>query len=121
MHLLHAELLDELANKGFAIAPGDLGENIMTRGIDLLALPSGTRLTIGGRAQVEITGLRNPCQQLNDFAPGLMAAVLDRDAEGNLIRKAGVMAVVTAGGEIKPGDGIEVELPAPPHCRLEPV
>ena len=121
VHLLHAELLDELATKGFAIAPGDLGENITIRGIDLLALPSGTRLAVGPRAQVEITGLRNPCQQLDDFAPGLMAAVLDRDAEGNLIRRAGVMAVVTAGGEIKPGDGIEVELPPLPHCRLEPV
>ena len=121
VHLIHAELFDELAAKGFAIAPGDLGENITTRGIDLLTLPTGTRLAIGGRAEVEITGLRNPCQQLDDFAPGLMAAVLDRDAKGNLIRKAGVMAIVTAGGEINPGDGIEVRLPAPPHRRLEPV
>lgn len=120
VHLIHAELFDELAGKGFAVAPGDIGENIATRGIDLLALPTGARLTIGP-AVIEVTGLRNPCHQLNLFQPGLMDAVLDRDADGGLVRKAGVMGVVLAGGEVRPGDAIEVALPPPPHHRLLPV
>jgi MOSC domain-containing protein YiiM len=119
VHLIHAELHDELLKKGFEIAPGQMGENITTRGIDLLGLPTGTRLHIGG-AVIEITGLRNPCSQLDSVAPGLMAAVLDRDAAGNVIRKAGVMAIVIASGEVRPGDVIQVELPAV-HRALEPV
>ncbi|HWD58522.1 MAG TPA: MOSC domain-containing protein [Stellaceae bacterium] len=121
VHLVHAELMDELEAAGFRIAPGAMGENVTTRGVDLLGLPAGTRLKIGGAALVEVTGLRNPCAQLNKIAPGLMNATLDRDAEGNLIRKAGIMGVVLAGGEIRPGDRIEVEWPAAPHHRLEPV
>lgn len=121
VHLIHGELLDELAGRGYALAPGDLGENILTRNLVLLDLPTGTRLSIGRRVVVELTGLRNPCQQLNHFAPGLMDAVLGRDDEGRLIRKAGVMAVVIAGGEVCPGDTIAVELPAPPLRPLEPV
>jgi hypothetical protein len=108
VHLLHAELFDELMAAGFAVWPGDLGENITTRGIDLLGLSTGTRLAIGG-AVVEITGLRNPCSQLDRFQQGLMAAVLDRDAGGQLVRKAGVMAVVVAGGEVRPGDPIGIQ------------
>jgi MOSC domain-containing protein YiiM len=50
-----------------------------------------------------------------------MAAVLDRDAQGNLIRKAGVMGIVIADGEVQPGHSIDVELPPEPHCPLEPV
>jgi MOSC domain-containing protein YiiM len=118
VHLLHAELHDELAAAGFAVAPGDLGENVTTRGLDLLALPAGTRLQLGTAAVVELTGLRNPCIQLDRFQPGLMAATLDRDARGELIRKAGVMAIVVAGGEVRPGDGVRVELPPPPHRPL---
>jgi MOSC domain-containing protein YiiM len=98
-----------------------MGENVTTRGIDLLALPTGARLALGAECVVEVTGLRNPCAQLDAFQDGLMSAVLDRDGAGNLVRKAGVMAVVVTGGEVRPGDGILVELPAAPHTPLEPV
>jgi MOSC domain-containing protein YiiM len=108
VHLLHAELFDELMMAGFAVWPGDLGENITTRGIDLLGLSTGTRLLIG-EAIIEITGLRNPCSQIDRFQQGLMAAVLDRDDRGQLVRKAGVMGIVVAGGEVKAGDPIRVE------------
>ena len=121
VHLVHAELHDELRAAGFDVASGQMGENVTTHGIDLLALPAGTRLRIGAHAELEVTGLRNPCTQLNGIQDGLMAAVLDRDASGNLVRKAGVMAIVLATGEIRPGDPIEVELPAEPHAPLEPV
>lgn len=121
VHLIHAELLDELADKSFSVAPGVMGENVTTRGIELLALPAGTRLRLGPGAVVEVTGLRNPCLQLDGIAPGLMKAVLDRDAEGNLIRKAGIMAVVLEGGEVKPGDTIGIDLPPAPHRALAPV
>ena len=109
VHLIHAELFDELAGQGFAIEPGQMGENVTTRGINLLGLSAGTRLRLGGEAVIEITGLRNPCHQLNGLAPGLMAATLDRDADGELIRKAGVMAVVITDGEIAVGDAIALE------------
>ena len=121
VHLLHQELLAEVGASGFAVAPSDLGENITTRGIDLLQLPRGTLLRIGSSAVVEVTGLRNPCDQIDRFQKGLKAAVLGRASDGSLIRKAGVMGVVTAGGIVRPHDDILVELPAPPHCALEPV
>jgi MOSC domain-containing protein YiiM len=121
VHLIHAELMDELEAAGFRLWPGAMGENVTTRGVDLLGLPTGAKLRLGDKAVIEVTGLRNPCRQLNDFQPGLMNATLDRDADGNLIRKAGIMGVVRAGGEVKPGDAIAVELPAAPHRRLEPV
>ncbi len=121
VHLIHAELHDELRAAGFAVTPGAMGENITTRGIALLALPTGTRLRLGDEAVVEITGLRNPCTQLEGLQQGLMAATLDRDAEGNLIRKAGVMAVVLVGGVVRPDDAITVELPPAPHQPLLPV
>ncbi len=121
VHLIHAELHDELAGRGFSVGAGEMGENVTTRGIDLLGLPAGTRLRLGADAVVEITGLRNPCKQLEKLQTGLMAAVLDRDHAGELVRKAGVMAVVVAGGDVFPGDPIAVELPAPPHRRLQPV
>ncbi len=98
-----------------------MGENITTRRVDLLALPTGARLRIGEHAMVEVTGLRNPCAQLNDIQAGLMEAALDRDEQENLIRKAGVMAVVLIGGEVRPGDAIMAELPRPPHRSLRPV
>lgn len=121
VHLIHAELHDELLERGFSISPGQMGENISTRGIDLLGLPAGTHLHIGPEAVVEITGLRNPCTQLDGIQPGLMQAVLDRDAAGNLIRKAGVMGIVLKGGVVRPGDEIGVELPAEPWKGLERV
>jgi len=121
VHLIHAELMDELEAAGFRVAPGVMGENVTTRGLDLLGLPTGTRLRLGDAALIEVTGLRNPCAQLNKIQPGLMNATLDRDPAGNLIRKAGVMATVLAGGEIRPGDPIAIELPAEPRRQLEPV
>lgn len=121
VHLIHAELFEELRARGYAVMPGDLGENITTRGIDLLALPTGTRLHLGRNAVVEVTGLRNPCVQLDKFQAGLMAAVLDRDANGALIRKAGVMSIVLAGGDVRAGDVIAVEPPMLPHSPLAPV
>lgn len=121
VHLIAAELFDELASKGFAVAPAELGENVTTRGVDLLALPRGTRLRLGARAVVELTGLRNPCGQIERHQPGLLAAVLDRAPDGELVRKAGVMAVVIASGTVRPGDAIGIELPALPHERLERV
>jgi MOSC domain-containing protein YiiM len=120
VHLIHHELFEELKAKGYAVAPGELGENITTQGLDLLALPAGTRLRLGA-AVVQVTGLRNPCTQLDRFAPGLMQAVLGRDANGQLVRKAGIMAIVIAGGMVCPGDRIATELPGQPHVALEPV
>ncbi len=121
VHLIHAELFDELKTKGFAIVAGDMGENITTKDIDLLNLPCGTHLHIGDTAVVEVTGLRHPCKQLDDFQPGLMNAVLYRDSEGGLVRKAGIMGVVKLGGSVKPGDRIQIELPPEPHEKLQPV
>ncbi len=121
VHLIHGELLDELAGAGFRVGPGVMGENVTTRGIDLLGLPRGARLRIGPEAIVEITGLRNPCSQLDDYQRGLTAAVLGRNPDGSLIRKAGVMGVVLAGGRVAGGDRILVELPAPPYQALERV
>jgi MOSC domain-containing protein YiiM len=107
VHLLHRELLQELETQGFVIGPGDIGENILTSGVDLLGLPSDAVLRLGETAEVRVTGLRNPC--------------VGRDSAGNLIRKAGVMAVVLTSGEVGPGDPIEIRLPTGPHRRLVPV
>ena len=121
VHLIHAELHDALREAGFKVSAGNMGENITTRGVYLLGLPRGARLRLGSAAVVEVTGLRNPCAQLDRFQPGLMAAVLGRDADGNLVRKAGVMGIILAGGEVRPGDAIGVEEPPEPHGRLERV
>jgi MOSC domain-containing protein YiiM len=121
VHLIHAELFDELRAKGFLVRPGELGENITTSGVNLLALPTGTRLHLGASAVVEVTGLRNPCIQIDNFQKGLMAATLDRDRGGNLVRKAGVMSVVIMDGDVRPGDAIRVEMPGEPHQPLQPV
>ena len=121
VHLMHEELFDELRAGGFNVGPGAIGENVTTRGIDLLALPRGARLRLGPAAVIEITGLRNPCRQIDAFQRGLTAAVLDRDPEGRLIRKAGVMAIVITGGDVKAGDVIMVELPVGEQCALLPV
>jgi MOSC domain-containing protein YiiM len=121
VHLIHAELHDELAGRGFPVRAGEMGENVTTRGIDLLGLPTGARLALGADAVVELTGLRNPCVQLDRFQDGLMSAVLDRAEDGSLIRKAGVMSIVLAEGDVRPGDAVRVELPRAPHRALQPV
>ncbi len=121
VHLIQSELHDLLRETGFDVAPGAMGENVTTQGIDLLSLPSGACLHLGDDAVVEITGLRNPCAQLDGLEPGLMAATLGRDEQGQLIRKAGIMAIVLVGGEVGPGDPIRVALPPEPHRPLLPV
>ena len=121
VHLIHGELFDELAARGFGVQPGQLGENLTTRSIDLLALPRDTELHIGPDVVLRVTGLRNPCPQIENFEAGLLKAVVDRDADGHVVRKAGIMSIVLAGGVVKPGDAIGVRLPALPHERLERV
>ncbi|GGX13887.1 MOSC domain-containing protein [Streptomyces chryseus] len=121
VHLIHGELFDELRREGFTVQPGELGENITTSGIDLLGLPEGTLLHIGDEAVVEVTGLRNPCRQIDAFQDGLLKQVVGRDAQGNIVRKAGIMGVVKAGGVVRPGDRLEIVLPAEPHRPLERV
>ncbi|MBB2900557.1 MOSC domain-containing protein YiiM [Kineococcus radiotolerans] len=121
VHLLQGELHDELRERGFEVGPGQLGENITTRGLDLLHLPRGARLHLGEEAVVEITGLRNPCAQINAFQPGLLKAVTPRDPDGEVVRKAGVMGVVVRGGRVRAGDRVEVEVPPQPWEVLQPV
>jgi len=121
VHLIHSELFNELRQQGFYVEPGQMGENITTRGLDLLGLPTGTKLYIGEIAVIEITGLRNPCAQIDNFQSGLLIAVLDHDENGNLVRKAGVMGIVLAGGEVRVGDRVRVSLPTEPYRPLERV
>jgi MOSC domain-containing protein YiiM len=121
IHLIHAELFDELREQGFEVGPGQLGENVTTRGVDLLALPRGAHLRLGPDAVVEVTGLRNPCAQIDEFMPGLLKAVLHRAPDGSLMRKAGIMGVVIAGGGVAAGDVVAVELPDGPHEPLDRV
>ncbi|MFI2370709.1 MOSC domain-containing protein [Streptomyces sp. NPDC018833] len=121
VHLIHEELFAEVAAAGFEVAPGALGENVTTTGIDLLSLPVGTLLGLGAEAVVEVTGLRNPCVQIDAFQDGLLRQVVGRDASGAIVHKAGIMSVVRTGGVVRPGDPITVELPAGPHRRLERV
>lgn len=121
VHLMHAELFDELRTAGYEVAPGDLGENVTTRGLDLLGLPAGTRLRLGADALVEVTGLRNPCLQIDRFRSGLLKHVVGRGEAGEIVRKGGIMGVVLEGGQVRPGDVVLAELPAPPHRPLERV
>ncbi len=121
VHLIHQELLDELVARGFEVGPGEIGENILTRGIDLLGLATGTRFTFPSGASLKITGLRNPCVQLNSHSPGLMNALIDRGPSGNLVRKGGVMAIVLTAGEVFAGDEVQIDLPPEPHRPLMPV
>lgn len=121
VHLIHEELFAEVGEAGFTVKPGELGENITTRGLDLLGLPTGTLLRIGAEAVVEVTGLRNPCPQIDGFRRGLLKRVVGRDEDGNVVRRAGIMGVVRTGGVVRPGDAIAVELPTGPHRPLEMV
>jgi MOSC domain-containing protein YiiM len=120
VHLMHTELFDEVRAKGFDVKPGDLGENVTTEGIDLLGLSAGTRLHLGSEVVIEVTGLRNPCHQIDDFQKGLLHATLDKSGP-HLVRKTGVMSVVLVGGDVRPGDSIRVEAPQGPHRPLLPV
>jgi MOSC domain-containing protein YiiM len=119
VHLIAEELFNELAAKGYTLTPGDLGENVTTRGVDLLGLPRGTRLRLGSDAVIELTGLRNPCLQIDRFRTGLLKEVVGRDEGGNIVRRAGVMSIVLAGGRVAATDVIRVELPAEPHIPLD--
>lgn len=119
IHLMHSELFEELSEKGFSIKPGQMGENVTTRGVDLLGLPQGARLHIGEDVVIEITGLRNPCSQIENHQKGLLKACLEKDENGKLIRKSGVMSIVLTGGDIQAGDKIEVVLPEGEHHALE--
>ncbi|MEV6265033.1 MOSC domain-containing protein [Streptomyces sp. NPDC051784] len=121
VHLIHEELFVELRAAGFEVGPGDLGENITTTGVDLLSLPTGTLLRLGNDAVVEVTGLRNPCLQIDNFRHGLLKEVVGRGPGGAVVRKAGIMGVVLTGGRVRPGDVIEVRLPAEPYRPLERV
>lgn len=121
VHLMHSELFDELREQGFQVAPGQLGENLTTAGLSLLDLSAGTELHLGPDAVVQVTGLRNPCRQIDTFQRGVLAAVLGRDADGGLVRKAGIMSVVVSSGPVTAGDLIEVREPVGPHRPLEPV
>lgn len=121
VHLIHSELFEELADKGFQVKPADLGENITTAGLDLLALPRGAILRIGTDIQLVVTGLRNPCIQIDRFKKRLMKAVLEKRADGQVVRKSGIMAVVKVGGVIRKGDEIDVVEPPLPHEPLKPV
>ena len=121
VHLIHSELFDEVAEQGFSVKPADLGENITTKGVNLLSLPRHTVLEIGEDVRLEVTGLRNPCAQIDRFQKGLLAAVLDKGPNGEWIRKSGIMTVVLAGGHVHAGDAIKVKLPDPPFLPLERV
>jgi MOSC domain-containing protein YiiM len=121
VHLIHEELFAEVLKYGFPVRPGQMGENITTRGIDLLSLATGTRLKIGADAVVEVTGLRNPCSQIENFKPGLLAAVLGRTADGSLLRKSGIMGIVLNGGLIQAGDAIAVVHEPTEYRPLQPV
>ncbi|MEV8565327.1 MOSC domain-containing protein [Streptomyces sp. NPDC051322] len=121
VHLIHEELFEETLGEGFDLAPGQLGENVTTRGIDLLGLPTGTLLRLGDSAVVKVTGLRNPCLQIDNFQQGLLKQMVGRDDAGNIVRKAGIMSVVVAGGVVRPGDPILAELPDGPRRSLEVV
>ena len=121
VHFIHSELFDEVATQGFRVGPADLGENITTKGLDLLGLPRGACLKVGEEVVLEVTGLRNPCAQIDNWQKGLLAVVLDQGPNGELIRKSGIMPVVLKGGRVRAGDCIAVELPEPPFLPLERV
>lgn len=121
VHLIHSELHDELRAKGFNVSAGQMGENITTRGVDLLGLPKGTRLHLGNSAVVEVTGLRNPCEQIDHFQDGMLKECVEKDEEGNVIRKAGIMSIVLVGGDVFPDDPIRIEYPEGEHEPLQVV
>jgi MOSC domain-containing protein YiiM len=175
VHLIQGELFHEVGEQGYTVSPGNLGENVTTRGLDLLGLPRGAVLRFGVEAKSEgggqnegegengsardviaaarrvtlsaeseravaaleaavereagfdqrpavvITGLRNPCGQIDNFEEGLLGEVAYKDEEGRFVRKAGVMGVVLRGGVVRPGDPVTVDLPPAPHEALDRV
>lgn len=121
VHLIHSELFSYLKDEGFDISPGQMGENITTSGVDLLSMPVGTRLFIGDEAVIELTGLRNPCKQLNSLQDGLMKKLVYKSRDGDIVRLSGVMSIITKGGVVRPGDSIRIEIPPLPHRALERV
>ncbi len=121
VHLMHSELFAQLAARGHEVSPGEMGENVTTAGIDLLALSRGTRLELGDDAVIEVTGLRNPCVQLNGLSPGLMKELVHVGDAGETVRLAGVMSIVLRGGVVRPGDGIRVVPPAGDREPLQAV
>ena len=121
VHLIHSELHDELNASGYHVSAGEMGENVTTRGVDLLGLPKGTKLYLGDSAVVEVTGLRNPCEQIDTFQDGLLKFCVYKDENGNIVRKAGIMSIVLTGGEVRAGNQIRVELPPEPHEALQVV
>jgi len=118
IHLIQAELFDKLEKKGFSVKPGELGENITTRKIDLLSLPTGTILTVGKEAKIKLTALRSPCKQIDDFQEGLVKEVLHKNKKGEIVMEIGVMGIVVASGEVLPGDTIQIDLPPEPFQKL---
>lgn len=121
VHLISAELLEECRELGFAVQPADLGENVLTRGLDVLGLPRGTRLKLGETAVVEVTGLRNPCQQIDDFRPGLLKVMVQKGSDGQPVFRCGIMGIVLTGGEVQVGNQLGVEWPPQPWQKLERV
>ncbi len=121
VHLIHAELHDDLAEDGFDVSAGQMGENVTTRGVDLLRLPTGTQLHLGEEAVIEVTGLRSPCGQLDGIQPGLRDATMPMGDDGEPELLSGIMSIVLTGGDVRPGDAIQVELPPEPHRPLEKV
>ena len=117
VHLIPSELFQALRADGYELRPGDLGENILTAGLDLEALPLGTILKLGAEAAIELTGLRTPCVLIDRFKPGLKRRMLVEEY-GRPRFRCGVMAVVRSSGRISTGDAIAVRLPSEPLKSL---
>jgi hypothetical protein len=112
VHLINQALFEELFSEGFNVQPGNLGENVTTRGIDLLRLPLGTMLALGPTAAVELRGLRTPCVLVDRFRKGLLKALVRKGEQPRF--RAGVMGVVREGGILFPGNPVKVTIsPAP--------
>jgi len=104
--LIDAKILGDLDQRGIRIIPGQMGENIVCYGIDVMLLEIGTRFT-AGEALLEITEARHPCHQLNDSHPDLYQAVIE-EIGGEEIYSAGVFARVIRGGNVDAGNSIFV-------------
>lgn len=121
VHLVSAELHEELVADGFDLDHGGFGENLVTRGIALGDLPVGTTLALGDDAIIVLTGLRDPCAQIDRHREGLRAAVAFDPGEGPKLFRDGAMAMVVRGGVVRTGDPIGVALPPEPHHPMRKV